>query len=96
MYFGQSWTFSNTNMQKMYSRMSEEDHEEFPCTAKAEDRDQHYTNAVNGLRKYFLKESDDDIVIARRKLRNFKILRFTFYALTFSLAAYFFYLLKIL
>lgn len=92
LYFNEhSWKFSDINMQKVYSRMNAGDHEEFPCIARAEDYEQHYCSAINGIRKYFLKESEEDLVAARRQLKVMKVLQFAFLASIYASCAYFIY-----
>lgn len=84
-----SWVFSNDNMKQIFSRMSEEDHEEFPCTATADDFAPYVSNNMNGLRKYFFKETDEDLTAARRKYLCFKIVNNVIWGCLYTYVAYF-------
>jgi alcohol-forming fatty acyl-CoA reductase len=71
-FINHAWNFSSENMQKVYLSMNKTDHEEFPCVETGNFLERYSTILVNGTRKYFFKETDEDLVIARR---NFKILK---------------------
>lgn len=86
-FMGSTWKFSDKNMQKMYASMSEADHADFPCTLTTE-YEQHSLNAAEGLRKYFFKESDDDLPKAQRKYKILRVVHVVFVALIYSLFVY--------
>lgn len=84
-----TWTFHNDNMKKIHSILSVEDHEEFPCTAAGEEFEPYLINEMRGVRKYFFKESDEDLVYARRKYKILKMISYTFFVIFYSSIAYY-------
>lgn len=89
-FMGSTWKFSDENMQKMYSSMSEDDLKDFPCTLTTQ-YEQHSLNAAEGLRKYFFKESDEDLPKAQRKYKILRVVHFVFLCLIYSSLIYLFY-----
>lgn len=66
-YVERKWKFSNTNLKQIFSKMSEKDHHEFPCTAIEEAAIPFIKMSYIGLRKHFLKETDKDMLEGRRR-----------------------------
>lgn len=62
------FTFDNQNMLKVYEHMTNDDHVNFPCTMDSKDFEQFVMDTANGLRVYFLKETEEDLTQAKRKL----------------------------
>lgn len=77
------WKFSNDNMLKVTSLMSDQDHRDFPCTGTGEKYDEYIESMVDGIRKYFFKENDADLLVARRKYRKLTNIRYIFFSLMF-------------
>lgn len=93
-YFMQkSWKFDDSNMFELYRNMSEKDHQDFPVTLKPEDYEKHCTRGCNGLRKYFFKENDADLLIARKRYKLFNVLHNLLLVLVYGSLAYSVYLL---
>lgn len=93
-YFMQkSWEFDDANMFELYRNMSEEDHRDFPVTIKPEDYEKHLTNGTNGLRKYFFKENDADLLIARKRYKLFNVLHNLLLGLVYGCFVFSVYLL---
>jgi fatty acyl-CoA reductase len=88
---GNTWKFSDENMQKLYLTMSDKDHQDFPCTLKREDYEPLAVSSMNGLRKHFLKESDKDLLESRRKLKVLKMFRYLYFAILCIFLVYFMY-----
>lgn len=82
------WTFADQNMQKIYATLNKRDLQDFPCFASADHYEQHYLNTVNGIRKYFFKETDEDLVEARLKYQKLTILRYIVLGLIYGSLAY--------
>lgn len=70
--------------------MSEDDLKDFPCTLTTQ-YEQHSLNAAEGLRKYFFKESDEDLPKAQRKYKILRVVHFVFLCLIYSSLIYLFY-----
>lgn len=89
-FMGSTWKFNDTNIQKLYSSMSDDDHKDFPCrlTTKYE---QHSLNAAEGLRKYFFKESDEDLPKAQRKYKILRVVHVVFLFFFYSSFTYLLY-----
>lgn len=79
-----TWNFGDSNMRKLYKNMSEKDHEEFPVIFRAEDYEKHAYRGTNGLRKYFFKENDTDLLIARKRFKLFNVLHNMLLALVYG------------
>lgn len=86
-----TWTFPDDNLKILHSIMSAQDHDDFLCTGRGEDYEQHYVDAMNGIRKFFFKETDEDLVRARRKLKVLKVFDRGIKMLFFSSLAYIIY-----
>jgi Male sterility protein len=68
-----TWNFSNNNMQKVHSMMSQKDLKDFPLFSPETGFYEKYSlDSYHGIRKYLLKESDEDLIDARKKYRIFK------------------------
>lgn len=89
-FVGSTWNFSDGEMRKIYLNMSSEDHEEFPCIVNPDDFQSHSFSTTKGLRKYFFKESDEDLLKARKKLRMLKIAHDIFWVFIYSSFVYIF------
>lgn len=93
-YFMQkSWNFGDSNMQNLYKIMSEKDREDFPVIIRPEDYEGHAYRGTDGLRKYFFKENDADLLTARKRYKLFNILHNMLLALVYGSLLYFVYLL---
>jgi alcohol-forming fatty acyl-CoA reductase len=93
-YFMQkSWKFDDINMRDLYRTMSKQDHADFPVIMKAEDYEPHAYRGTDGLRKYFFKENDDDLLIARKRYKLFNVLHNMLLALVYGCLIYFFFFL---
>lgn len=91
-FISHSWKFSNENIQKVYAKMSEKDQEEFPTQAfNHEDALKYSVDSYNGLRKYIMKETETDLVEARRKYKIFKIIDRVLWATIYLSVAYYIY-----
>lgn len=84
-----SWTFKDARMQKLYAAMDKKDHEDFPVIITPDDCEAHCHSGVNGLRKYFFKETDADLHVARRKYKIFKILHYSLKGIIYATLLYF-------
>lgn len=70
-----SWIFSDTNINRISSLLSEEDHRTFYCIPSSDEYELHAPKVVDGLRKYLFLENDDDLLEARRKFKKLKIVQ---------------------
>lgn len=91
-FMSHNWKFSNKNMQEVYSMMSEKEAEEFPMQILNRDDAKKYSKEfVHGSRKYIMKETDKDLVEARRKYKIFKVLDFVFWMTVYVSVTYYIY-----
>lgn len=82
------WKFSDDNLQELYSKMNEKDLKDFPCISTEDEVEEMIVNAMNGIRKYVLKESDDDLPAARRRLKLFQVAHYVLLMLIYGSLAY--------
>lgn len=74
-FISHNWTFKDNKMQDLYRSMSEKDHEDFFVKLSPDIYEPQVISTAKGLRKYYFKENDgDDLKLARRKLKMFKVL----------------------
>lgn len=91
-YFGNnSWNFEDSKKLEIYSKMTKEDHLDFPCIPTEQELSDVYVNGVIGIAKYFFKETDDDMIEARKKLKFLKMLHYSFLAVVYGTILYLFY-----
>lgn len=69
-----TFTFDNHNIIKIEELMTDGDRIHFPCTMKSKDFEQFVTDTIQGLRVYFLRETDQDLEAARKKLQKLYVL----------------------
>lgn len=87
-FFGDStWNFDNSNTRKLHETLLDEE-ERFSFKYTLEEHDLFYKNQINGIRKYFYKENDEDLKYARKKLRYFKIVDRILMTTIYSTLAY--------
>lgn len=69
------WEFSDENMKKVHSKMSQTDHDIFPCEVRRspEEAEKYALDSYLGLKKFILKDTDEDLDQARRKYMIIKI-----------------------
>nr|XP_026483588.1 fatty acyl-CoA reductase wat-like [Vanessa tameamea] len=83
----QQWTFSNTNLIYLRSKIKEEDREEFYYEIEKIDKYEFFKKSCAAGRKYLLKEKDENLPKARihhQRIRFLdKLLKFIFYGLIF-------------
>jgi alcohol-forming fatty acyl-CoA reductase len=84
-----TWNFSNENMQKVHLKMTKKDHQEFPCTVTTEDYAPYVGDILDGIRKYFFKETDSDLAGARRKYKILKVLFYVLWGVIYLCLAYY-------
>ncbi|XP_064076070.1 fatty acyl-CoA reductase 1-like [Vanessa tameamea] len=83
----QQWTFSNTNLIYLRSKIKEEDRKEFYYEIEKIDKYEFFKKSCAAGRKYLLKEKDENLPKARihhQRIRFLdKLLKFIFYGLIF-------------
>lgn len=84
-----SWKFEDSNKLLMYENMTKEDLLNFPVYADKERAGEVFANGFRGISKYFFRETEEDLIEARKKLQKMRILHYgflaVFYAVTFAL-----------
>lgn len=75
-------------MQHFYEKMSDEDKNDFPLNMNADETDEQLIKATNGIRKYYLKETDDDLAVARRRLKIFRFIRYVYLVMFYGSLMY--------
>ncbi|CRL06955.1 CLUMA_CG019944, isoform A [Clunio marinus] len=86
-----TWNFHNTNAMKVLSLISENDLKEFPCVSKKEDYEAVFSNTLNGVRRFILKENDEDLIEARKRYFYLSYFRYIFLGILYGTLAYFSY-----
>lgn len=92
-FMNSTWKFDDTKMQKLYSSMSPDDLSEFPCIERPGESQSHVVHAFNGIRKYFFKETDEELAGARRKYKLLTATHNLFLILFYSAVGYMIYYL---
>ncbi|XP_052749063.1 putative fatty acyl-CoA reductase CG5065 isoform X2 [Galleria mellonella] len=64
------WRFVNTNVQKLRTRLTPQDAAIYNLDPKSFKWEEHYLNFVKGIRKYLLKEKDQDLAKARQHVKR--------------------------
>lgn len=88
-YVNSTWNFGDKQMKQLHATMSIKDHEDFFVVLTSDDYESHCFSAPEGLRKYFFKDTDADLEIARKKFKMFKILHFSLLALIYGSILYY-------
>lgn len=86
-----SWRFEDNNMLELNNKMSTSDKEIFNVSMEEYSRtiDDYMKNIVRGSRKYFFKETEEDIRKARRKLFLFQIFHYILLFMIYTALFYF-------
>jgi alcohol-forming fatty acyl-CoA reductase len=87
-----TWTFSEDNMQSVYSKMTPADHEYFPTQITSHEMAVNYAvDGLMGFKTYVLKETDEDAVEARRKYKVLKAVYYLMWGSIYSCIGYYVY-----
>jgi hypothetical protein len=65
--------YDDTNLVLLFSKMTKEDQINFPCAVRLPMRDEYLKNLVIGMNKYLMKETNEDLNEAKKKVRIFLI-----------------------
>lgn len=87
-----NYTFDNKNMLDVYENMTKDDHTHFPSTMDPSKFYQFAIDTVKGIRIYFLKETEEDLTQARRKLLKLIVLD---YLMDFGILFALYFMLRI-
>jgi alcohol-forming fatty acyl-CoA reductase len=71
-YFTAHWEFQVENARRLFSEMSASDQEEFPCDVKSDEFTDYIYNTNSSMRINYFKESEKDLIEARKKLKILK------------------------
>ncbi|GLG95245.1 Fatty acyl-CoA reductase [Gryllus bimaculatus] len=74
------WTFTDTNMQSLWSELKESDKKIFPCNAADLDWEENIKNWIPGMRMYFLKDPLNTVEKAKVKYNRLKLMHYTLVA----------------
>lgn len=77
-----TFTFDNYKLIKIEEEMTDGDRFHFPCTMKSKDFEQFVVNTIQGLRVYFLRETNQDLEAAKKKLQKLYFLDISLNLLT--------------
>ena len=91
-FMSKNFTFPYQKMQTVYSRMSNPDQIFFPTQIFSHDAvHQYITDDFNGLKKYILKETDQEISnISSRRIKVLKLVYYTIWSIIYFFSAYYF------
>lgn len=89
-YFDKSFKFDNRNLRKLHADMTLGDHFYFPCSMGLYDFDTFVRDAVKGIKKYHLKENDDNFEEGRKRLKYLYLIDYSIDLLC-CVAIYFIY-----
>lgn len=86
-----SWKFEDKNMMEINSRMSISERENFSVSMVeySTNFDWYLKNIVNGARKYFFKETEEDLIKARKKMVIFQIFHYILLFMIYTAVFYF-------
>lgn len=87
-FLSRTWKFHDVNMRTLYQDMDKKDHKDFPVQVLLDDYDEHARRFPGGLLKYFFKENDDDLKIARKRYKMFYVLHYLLLAVIYGSIAY--------
>lgn len=83
-----TWSFSDHNKFELFRWMTKEDHSEFPCHTSLQDYKDVYMIGGAAITKYHFKQTDEDDLKAKKKLKIFFVLHYAFLALFYSICAF--------
>lgn len=75
-YFTAHWAFKVEKAKRLFSELSESDQIEFPCDVKSNEFMDYIYNTNITMRVNYFKETEKDLIAARKKLRILKILHY--------------------
>ena len=79
--------YDEKNLTEMFSSMTEEDHEIFPCSQRKSPVIDYAKHMVIGMQKYLMKETENDSRNAKRKMKFLIIIDY-FLTVVFSFVIY--------
>lgn len=82
------YRYDDRVMKSLYDKMSKEDHEVFPVIIDTEGIRYHAEETLDGIRKYFFKETPEDNKIAVKRLEILKNIHYTFLVIFYSVVLY--------
>lgn len=88
-FFSHEWKFSHTNVNRIWTSMSEKDHVDFPCKATEEEWEQYISNGCFGARKYILEDPYETLPKARQKYTTLKALHYILSASIYGIILYY-------
>lgn len=91
-YYDKTFSFDCRNMLKVYNTMTPGDNFYFPCSMPMGGTENYIMKTIDGIRKYFLKETDADLVEARAKMKVLYFIDCLFDVVFASVPLYFIYL----
>lgn len=91
-YFAErTWKFHDDNRMKLEQAMSKTDELDFPFRIDPVEFQSMYESCTMGLSKYFFKETEEDLEMARRKYKILYIVYHSIFAVFYSCCFYLFY-----
>lgn len=61
------WEFKNLRVQNLWKMMESTDRQLFPFRIQNVDWDEHSMHMIRGIRKYIVRDKDDNLAVARRR-----------------------------
>jgi alcohol-forming fatty acyl-CoA reductase len=77
------WKFNDDNKLKVYQLMSPEDLQLFPCHARNDEYEKMYDETLIGFSKYVFKQTEEDLLEARRKYKILYVAHHLFLAVLY-------------
>lgn len=71
--FGKLIKYDDKNLVELFSSMTEEDRKIFPCSERCPLVLNYMKETVKGVQKYLLRETENDLKVARKKVKMFFI-----------------------
>lgn len=71
-YFTAHWDFQVDNAQRLFTELNSDDQEEFPCDVRCDEFLDYIYNTNSSMRIHYFKESEKDLIEARKKLKILK------------------------
>lgn len=88
-FMDKDYRYEDSIMKSLYEKMSKEDHESFPVLIDTEKTRFHVEDTLDGIRKYFFKETPEDHKIAMKRMEILKFVHYSFLILFYSVIGYF-------
>lgn len=89
-FFSKEWKFSVSNIKKLHSMMSDQDHSDFTCVGTEEEWDSMLLKCCIGARQHLLQDPVETLPNARKKYAIMRALYYVLCAVFYAMLIYLF------